>query len=162
MVNLTQFQNDKHLLYRINYNPEVILAGRKINDEIGTYYVDRIMAEVQKKGILNSNIKVLLLGFTFKENCPDTRNSKVIDVVSELSDFGLDLVVYDPWADPNLVFKEHGFKNVKEEPNSKFDAIILCVAHDQFSKIDFKKITKKNSVIYDVKGFIKSIKTYKL
>ena len=144
------------------YHPEIILSGRRLNDTMGVYVANEVVKLMGKKNIPIRNSKTLILGFTFKENCPDTRNTKVIDVVSELSDFGLDLTVYDPWADPNLVFKEYGFKNVKEEPNSKFDSIILCVAHEQFSKIDFKKITKKNSVIYDVKGFIKSIKTYKL
>jgi UDP-N-acetyl-D-galactosamine dehydrogenase len=97
---------------------------------------------------------VLVLGITFKENCPDVRNTKVVDVISSLEEFGVNITIFDPWADEDEVFNEYKVKSVKKIPAKKFDTIILAVAHDEFKQIDFVKIRKDNSVVYDVKNVL--------
>ncbi|QAR29927.1 nucleotide sugar dehydrogenase [Ornithobacterium rhinotracheale] len=136
------------------YHPEVILAGRRINDSMGKYVAEKIVKLMIKKDIKINGSKVLVLGFTFKENCPDIRNTKIIDVVTSLNDFGVEVTTYDPWASADEIKHEYGVDCESDLPNEKFDAVILGVSHKQFKEIDIKNLSKENSVIFDVKGFL--------
>ena len=138
----------------VGYHPEIILAGRKINDSMGDYVANRVVSYMLKNEILLKGAKVLVLGITFKENCPDIRNTKVIDLINTLQDFRTDITVYDPVADPEIVLKEYNLKTCKSCPKNIYDAIILAVPHKEFSNIDFQLIKHENTVIYDVKGFL--------
>ena len=108
-----------------------------------------------KKDIPVKNATLLLLGITFKENCPDVRNTKVVDVVKSLADYGINVTIYDPWAKPIEVEHEYHLKTNQNLPNDTFDAIVLAVAHKEFLNLDFEKLKNKNAVIYDVKGVLK-------
>jgi UDP-N-acetyl-D-galactosamine dehydrogenase len=138
----------------IGYYPEVILAGRRVNDSMGIFIAQNLISLLIKNkfNVVNSN--VLILGFTFKENCPDIRNTRVIDVVNELKNHNINVDVYDPIANSDEVYKIHKLRIINKIAR-KYDAIILAVAHDEFKKLDFLKIkSKKESVIYDLKSFI--------
>ncbi|MEZ7892939.1 MAG: Vi polysaccharide biosynthesis UDP-N-acetylglucosamine C-6 dehydrogenase TviB [Candidatus Wallbacteria bacterium] len=140
----------------IGYHPEVILAGRRINDSMGAYVAKQVIKLMIKKDHVVNNSKILILGITFKENVPDIRNSKVIDIINELKEYSCHVDVYDPWADLNEVKEEYGIKIAsKQEVNKKYDAIILAVAHKQFNELNIKSFCNNNTVIYDVKGFFK-------
>lgn len=134
------------------YHPEVILAGRRINDTMGEYIANRVVKCMIKKDIPVRNAKVLVMGFTFKENCPDVRNTKVYNVVTALEDYGIQVTIYDPWAKPEDVRKEYGLELTHECPEETFDSIILAVAHQEFAKFDIRSLAKEKHVIYDVKG----------
>lgn len=136
------------------YHPEIILAGRRLNDSMGEYIASQVIKTIIKKNISINNAKILMLGITFKENCPDVRNTKIVDVISALEDYGTTVTTYDPWANPEEVLKEYGVKSTNENPNEKFDAIILGVAHKEFLNLDLLQYKKENSIIYDVKGVI--------
>lgn len=137
------------------YHPEIILAGRRLNDGMGKYVAGEVVKLMVKKDILVKNSNVLVLGVTFKENCPDVRNTKVVDILAELQTFGMRTVVYDPWASPEEVEQEYGYRSVREiGDQDNFDAVILAVAHAEFEKLDVKSICKPLSVIYDVKGVL--------
>ena len=136
------------------YHPEIILAGRKMNDGMGDYVASEVVKLMIKNDVKVKNSNILVLGVTFKENCPDVRNTKVIDVISALEEFGANITIVDPWADENQVFKEFGYKSTKEISNEKYEAIVLTVAHDQFKELDYSKLTRDNSVIYDVKNVL--------
>ena len=136
------------------YNPEIILAGRRMNDSMGEYVASEVIKLMIKKDIRVKKASVLVLGITFKENCPDVRNTKVIDVVSSLKEYGLDIVICDPWADSDEVFNEYSLKSIKSLPKQKFDAIVLTVAHNEFKDLDLESLTNPKSVVYDVKNFI--------
>lgn len=136
------------------YNPEIILAGRRMNDGMGEYVAHQVVKLMLKKGIQVLNAKVLLLGFTFKENCPDVRNTKVIDIYTALKDYNMDIAVYDPWANPEGVEHEYGIKVTNTEPEEKFDAVVLAVAHDKFAGLNVNDCVKECHVIFDVKGFL--------
>ncbi len=138
----------------IGYHPEIILAGRRTNDNMGIFVANKVIKLLIHKGHTIKGSKVLVLGITFKENCPDIRNSRVIDVVNELKDFGVNVDVVDPWADNEEVKREYGFE-LKENPNlSEYDGIVLAVAHNEFKDIENELKNKKtNQVIYDIKGF---------
>ena len=136
------------------YNPEIILAGRRVNDSMGKYVASEVVKLMIKKDIRIKNASILVLGITFKENCPDFRNTKVIDVVSSLKEYGLDIVIHDPWADSNEVLNEYSLKSIKSLPKQKFDAIVLTVAHNEFKDLDLESLTNPRSVIYDVKNFL--------
>lgn len=138
----------------LGYIPEIILAGRRLNDNMGGYVANQIVKLMIKKDILINQSKVLILGVTFKENCPDIRNSRVVDIISELREFGADIHVYDPWACGDEVRREYGISLLKDIEGSRYDAVVLAVAHDKFSSIDYASLLKKKSVIYDVKGFL--------
>ncbi len=136
------------------YHPEIILAGRRLNDGMGKY----VAAEVVKL-MINSDIKVknssiLVLGITFKENCPDVRNTKSIDVIRNLQSYGANVVNYDPWAPVEEVAREYSYDISKELPKGKFDAVVLTVAHREFLKLDIKSLLKENGIVYDVKGIL--------
>ncbi|MFI4911302.1 MAG: Vi polysaccharide biosynthesis UDP-N-acetylglucosamine C-6 dehydrogenase TviB [Sedimentisphaeraceae bacterium JB056] len=146
-----------HKAQSLDYNPEIILAGRRINDGMGKYVASEVVKLMIKKGHKIQGSKILVLGITFKENCPDIRNSRVIDVIEELNDYGCDVCVYDPWADAEEVKHEYGI-DLCEKPNcgqkAECDAVVLAVAHDKFKELDFKKFTKDNVVIYDIKAML--------
>jgi UDP-N-acetyl-D-galactosamine dehydrogenase len=139
----------------VGYHPEIILAGRRVNDSMGLFVASEVIKLMVKNNIEIKKSKVLVLGITFKENCPDVRNTKVIDVVKNLQDFGSEVVIFDPWANPEEVQQEYNVATVKNMPQNKFDGIVLTVAHKQFLEIDFEKYLKNNGIIYDVKGVLK-------
>lgn len=138
---------------RHGYNPEIILAGRRINDGMGEYVVSRVLQLMLKKGIQVLGSDILILGFTFKENCPDVRNTKVFDIVKALKEYDLNVTVYDTWANPVTAMHEYGIEVVNELPKKKFDTVVLAVAHTKLKNLDVGKLVKKKSVVYDVKGF---------
>ena len=136
------------------YHPEMILAGRRINDGMGKYVAAETIKLMIAKGINIKDSRILILGITFKEDCPDVRNTKVVDIISELNSYGVSVVVSDPWASPNEVSKEYGINTFKEVPIEKFDAAILAVGHSQFQKMDLNQYLKTISVLFDVKGVL--------
>ncbi|UYW00524.1 nucleotide sugar dehydrogenase [Flavobacterium agricola] len=136
------------------YHPEIILAGRRLNDSMGEYVASQIVKTMIKKGISINGSKILILGITFKENCPDVRNTKIVDVVAALKDYGIEVVVYDPWANPNEVMHEYQIQSVTEKPTELFDAIVLGVSHQEFLNLDFKPLKKEKAIVYDVKGVL--------
>ena len=137
----------------LGYYPEVILSGRRINDNMGAYVAKEIVKLLIKKSFKVDGAKVLVLGITFKENCPDIRNSRVVDVISELKDFGCITDIYDPWADSAEVEHEYGVSLVKE-PANDYDAVVLAVAHKEFRALDINSLKKDGAVVYDIKGFL--------
>lgn len=138
------------------YMPEIILAGRRMNDGMGEYVANQVVKEMIKSGILIKGSKLLLLGITFKENCPDVRNTKVVDIVKHLNEFGIDIIIYDHWANKEEVKHEYGIDIVNVMPDEKFDAVVLAVAHNEFHDIDLLQYRKSNSIVYDVKSFLRS------
>lgn len=136
------------------YHPEIILAGRRLNDSMGEYVASQVVKLMIKKGIAINGAKLLMLGITFKENCPDVRNTKIVDVVSALSDYGIQVVIFDPWAKPAEVKHEYQLETRNEMPNEMFDAIVLGVAHKEFNEVDLSKFKKPNGVLFDVKGVL--------
>ncbi len=136
----------------LGYHPEVILAGRRINDNMGIFVANKVVKLLSQKGHAIKGASLLVLGITFKENCPDIRNSRVIDIIQELKGFGLEISVYDPWADPEEVQHEYGLTLV-EKLDSKYDGIVLAVGHQTFRNLDLNSLKKENTVVYDVKGF---------
>ena len=141
----------------VGYHPEIILAGRRLNDSMGTYVVSEIVKLMVNKDIAVKGAKVLLLGITFKENCPDIRNTKAIDIYKELSDFNMDVNLYDPWASIDEVRHEYGIECSNTIGNEKYDVIVHAVAHDSFKTLDVSSLLKDNSAFYDVKGTFNSI-----
>lgn len=138
---------------RYGYNPEIILAGRRMNDGMGAYVADRVIKLMLKKGIQVLGSNIIILGFTFKENCPDVRNTKVVDIVNALSEYNLNITIFDPWANPAAVEREYGLTVVNEIPTGeKFDAAIAAVAHREFEDLDITTVLKPNHVIFDVKA----------
>ncbi len=138
------------------YHPEIILAGRRLNDGMGEYVASQVVKLMINKDIRVKGAKVLMLGITFKENCPDVRNTKVVDVIRSLKEYGTEVTIYDPWADVEEVEKEYGLVAKKSLPKENFAAVVLAVAHNEFKKIDFSTIVKKKSVIYDVKNVMQN------
>ena len=145
-----------HKSKEYGYHPEIILAGRRVNDSMGTYVAAEVTKLMIKKDVAVKDAAILVLGITFKENCSDVRNTRVVDIVKELEDFGTKVTVYDPCADPKEVFAEHGVVSQKNQPDRKFDGIVLAVAHREFKDIDLKKLQKEASIIYDVKNYLSS------
>lgn len=136
------------------YNPEIILAGRRMNDSMGEYVAEQTIKLMLKKGIQVLNSNILILGFTFKENCPDVRNTKVIDIVNALKEYNLNITIYDPWASPAIAKHEYDIDITNDVPTSKYDAIILTVSHKEFAELDVKAFGNEKHVIFDVKGFL--------
>lgn len=132
--------------------PRIMSASRRLNDGMGAYVANQAIKCMNKKGVLVKDAKILILGITFKENCPDLRNSKVVDIYTTLEEYTPNISVFDPWADPAVVKKEYGIEITNTLPKDKFDAVILAVAHKQFLEINIKDILKDKSVLYDVKG----------
>lgn len=144
-----------HKAQAVGYNPEVILSGRRINDNMGIYVANKVVKLMIEKNKKIKHSKVLVLGMTFKENCPDIRNSKVIDVINELQEFGCIVDVCDPMADPFEVMEEYGVKLTEFDKCSEFDydALILAVSHNEFKEYDLSEYINNKTVIYDIKGF---------
>lgn len=138
------------------YHPEIILAGRRLNDSMGEYVASQVVKLMIKKGITVNKAKVLMLGITFKENCPDVRNTKIVDVIHALSDYGVEVSIYDPWANPTEVKHEYNLAMSNQLSDERFDAIILGVAHKEFLSLDFESLKKEQAIVYDVKGIISS------
>lgn len=141
---------------RYGYNPEIILAGRRMNDGMGQYVAHEIVKLMIKKGIQVLGADILVMGFTFKENCPDVRNTKVIDIVSTLQEYGVNITVYDPWANPAIARHEYGIEVVNTlGADKQFDALAFAVAHKEFSDFSIEAVLKDTAVVYDVKWVVK-------
>jgi UDP-N-acetyl-D-galactosamine dehydrogenase len=136
------------------YHPEIILAGRRLNDSMGEYVASQVVKCMIKKGVTVNGATLLMLGITFKENCPDVRNTKIVDVITSLKEYGITIKTYDPWANPAEVKHEYKIESTKEIPNQKFDAVVLGVSHKEFLQLDIPALQKENSVLYDVKGIL--------
>jgi len=136
-----------HKAQELGFHPEIILAGRRINDNMGKYAADQVVKLMIKRGVLINSARVLVLGLTFKENCPDIRNSRVIDVIEELRDFGCSVDVYDPWADEAEVKREYGITPLKSFDEADYDCVVIAVAHDKFKGLKFSK-----ALVYDIKN----------
>lgn len=136
------------------YHPEIILAGRRLNDSMGEYVASQVIKCMIKKGIAINGAEVLMLGITFKENCPDVRNTKIVDVISALEDYGIKVSTYDPWANPEEVMHEYKILCHNEMPKNKFDGIVLGVSHKEFLDMDLSSLKKELTIIYDVKGVL--------
>jgi len=136
------------------YHPEIILAGRRLNDGMGEYVASEIVKCMIKKNIPVNGSNVLILGITFKENCPDVRNTKAVDLVKALKDYGTNITIHDPWASEDEVMHEYGLKSTKSIPSGKFDAVVLTVSHNKFTELDFLSLKNENAIIYDVKNFL--------
>ena len=139
---------------RHGYYPEIILAGRRMNDGMGEYVADRVVKLMLKKGISVLDSHILLLGFTFKENCPDVRNTKVIDIIHHLEQYNVQVTIFDPMANAEVARSEYGVEVVNQLPQGQYDAAILAVAHNQFLDLDIPLYLKPNHVIFDVKGIL--------
>lgn len=140
-----------HKAQSIGYNPEIILAGRRLNDNMGIYVANQVIKLMIKKGHKIEGSKVLVLGITFKENCPDIRNSRVIDVIEELQEFGCNIDIYDPWADTKEVEHEYNLKLIKELNIAKYEAIVLAVAHNEFKQL---KLKINENIVFDIKSIL--------
>jgi UDP-N-acetyl-D-galactosamine dehydrogenase len=138
----------------LGYHPEIILAGRRLNDSMGEYVAAQIVKLMIKKGISVNGARLLMLGITFKENCPDVRNTKIVDVIAALQDYGISVSIYDPWAKAEAVAREYQLELSTELPHQKFDAIVLGVAHTAFLNMDFEPLRQEKSILYDVKGVL--------
>lgn len=136
------------------YHPEIILAGRRLNDSMGDYVASEVVKLMISKDIPIKNANILVLGITFKENCPDVRNTKAVDVISGLKGYGVNLTIYDPWANKEEVKKEYQLESIQEKPSGSFDVLVLTVAHKEFLALDFDSITNKKHIIYDVKNIL--------
>jgi UDP-N-acetyl-D-galactosamine dehydrogenase len=148
-----------HKAQAIGYHPEMILAGRRINDNMGSYVAQQIAALMIKRKIQVCDSRILVMGLTFKENCPDVRNTKIVDVVRELEQFGAKVDVYDPWADPDEAEHEYGLRPVKKLKPGAYDAVVMGVAHDEFREMGLTRIrelARKNHVLYDIKYVFKA------
>lgn len=139
------------------YHPEIILAGRRLNDSMGEYIASQVVKLMIKKGISVNGANLLMLGITFKENCPDVRNTKIVDVIKALTEYGVSVTIYDPLANKEEVKKEYGLITLNSVPEEKFDAIVLGVAHSEFLQLNFSELQKKTSLLYDVKGVLGTI-----
>lgn len=143
-----------HKAQEIGYQPEIILAGRRINDGMGSYVVERLIKLMTQKRIHVVDANILIMGFTFKENCPDLRNTRVIDMIQELDNYNANIDVYDPWVNPKELQSEHGISPIQVLEEGKYDAIILAVAHNQFRKMsadNIRALGKPQCVLFDVK-----------
>lgn len=138
----------------IGYHPEIILAGRRMNDSMGQYVASEVVKLMLQKDLKIKGANILILGITFKENCPDVRNTKVVDVVKALKEYGVNLTIFDPLANPAEVKHEYGLETVSAVPEENFDAIVLTVAHKEFHNLDLEKLKAPGAVVYDVKGVL--------
>lgn len=134
--------------------PRIMYNARRLNDGMGAYVAEQTIKCMNKKGVLVKDANILLLGITFKENCPDIRNTKVVDIYHSLEEYTNNITVFDPWANPYAVNKEYGIRVTNKLPNTQFDAVILCVSHNEFKELNIQELVKENAVIYDVKGIL--------
>jgi UDP-N-acetyl-D-galactosamine dehydrogenase len=138
----------------LGYNPEIILAGRRMNDSMGGYVASEVIKTMIQNDTKVKGAEILILGITFKENCPDVRNTKVVDVIAALKEYNTNLTIYDPWAKTDEVNHEYGLDSVKEIPNSRFDAIVLTVAHNEFKDLNLDTLKNDKAIVYDVKNVL--------
>ncbi len=138
----------------VGYHPEIILAGRRLNDGMGAYIANEIVKLMIRNDLQVKGANILLLGITFKENCPDVRNTRVVDIFNELKSFDINITVFDPWAKAEDVMHEYGIEVIKEIPKIQFDSVILAVAHKEFANRNWREHLAENGIIYDVKGFL--------
>lgn len=136
------------------YHPEIILAGRRLNDSMGDYIASQIVKLMIRNGVIVNGARLLMLGITFKENCPDVRNTKIVDVIKALHEYGITVAVYDPWVNPQEVLQQYGLSATTAVPQGVFDAIVLGVAHSSFLTLDLNSLKAEKSVVYDVKGVL--------
>jgi UDP-N-acetyl-D-galactosamine dehydrogenase len=137
----------------VGYHPEIILAGRRLNDGMGSYVANEVVKLMIRRDLVVKGANLLLLGITFKENCPDVRNTRVVDIVRELESYEINLTIYDPWASPEDVKHEYGINIMNELPDGQlFDSVVLAVSHNAFLNTDWKARMKPGGIIYDVKG----------
>jgi len=136
------------------YHPEIILAGRRMNDGMGKYVASEVVKLMVQNDIKVKGTNILVLGITFKENCPDVRNTKAVDVINNLTSYGANVCIYDPWASPEEVSLEYGLTTIQSCPTVKYDAIVLAVAHKDFLDLNIRKMLKPEGVLYDVKGIL--------
>jgi UDP-N-acetyl-D-galactosamine dehydrogenase len=144
------------------YHPEIILAGRRLNDSMGEYIASQVVKLMLKKGIYVNGANLLMLGITFKENCPDVRNTKIVDLIQALKEYGIAITIFDPLASLEEVHKEYKLDITNTIPNEKFDAVVLGVAHADFLNLNFTELQKTNSLLYDVKGVLGNISDSRL
>jgi UDP-N-acetyl-D-galactosamine dehydrogenase len=144
------------------YNPDLILAGRRINDGMGEYISSQIIKLMLKHDLQVNGAKILVLGITFKEDCPDIRNTKVVDMIHHLNEYRIETTIYDPWVDPAEVQHEYGLKTLQEPPKGQFDLLILAVAHKEFIEGDLTPFKHEKTLVYDVKGKLKDGYTARL
>ena len=137
-----------------DYHPEIILAGRRVNDSMGKYVASEVAKLMIQKDIKVKGASILVLGITFKENCPDVRNTKAVDVINELKEYGAEVTIFDPNANVEEVQKEYNLVSETSIPTKKFDAIVLTVAHKEFKELDLISLKKEKSIVYDVKHFL--------
>jgi UDP-N-acetyl-D-galactosamine dehydrogenase len=137
----------------VGYHPEIILAGRRLNDSMGNHVATEVVKLMMRKDLKVIDSKVLILGFTFKEDCPDVRNTRVIDIYQELKNFDIQVDVYDPWANPEEVMHEYGLRVVNELPKEVYSSAILAVAHREFSNLNIRSLVG-DGVVFDVKGVL--------
>jgi len=138
----------------LGYNPEIILAGRRVNDGMGNYVASEVIKTMIKNDIKIKDAEILILGITFKENCPDVRNTKAVDVISALKEYNTDITIFDPWASVDEVKNEYGLESLNKIPEKKFDAIVLTVGHNEFIGMNLDALKKKVSIVYDVKNVL--------
>lgn len=143
-----------HKAIQLGYYPDVILSGRRVNNSVPVFIASKVIKLMVKKDIPVRGAKVLILGITFKENCPDTRNTKVVDIYQELQEFGVEVDVYDPWANPEEVYAEYGINLLTALASTNYDAIILATAHDEFLAININEIKKEPGVVFDAKSIL--------
>jgi len=151
-----------HKALEVGYKPEIILAGRKINDNMGIYVVHQVVKLMTKKNITIDESKILIMGLTFKENCPDIRNTRVVDLIESFENLNCNVDVYDPWVNKEEAFTEYGVKLIEEPTNNKYDAIVLAVAHDEFKLLSvnyIKTFCRDKHVLYDIKYLLKASET---
>ncbi|MGB3221766.1 MAG: Vi polysaccharide biosynthesis UDP-N-acetylglucosamine C-6 dehydrogenase TviB [Desulforhopalus sp.] len=144
-----------HKAQEVGYHPNMILAGRRLNDSMGNYIASTVIKKMVKKGIDTSSSRILVMGLTFKENCPDLRNTRVTDIISEFAEYGISVDVYDPWVNPEEAFKEYQIKLVEHLQENTYSGIVIAVAHQQFAEMNvtqLRSFCKAKSVIYDVKS----------
>ena len=148
-----------HKSLEVGYDPKMILAGRRINDEMGTYVANQVLKLITRKCIPVKDSNILIMGLAFKENCPDLRNTRVVDIVHEFEKLNCNVDVYDPWINKNEAIREYNIKPINQPEEGKYDAIILAVAHDKFKELrlfNIKAFGKDNHVIYDIKYLLKA------
>lgn len=146
-----------HKAQEVDYQPDMILAGRRLNDHMGAYVANTVIKKMVQKGIDTSQSNILILGLTFKENCPDLRNTKVVDIINEFNEYGIKVDVHDPWVNPEEAKKEYCINLIEKPQAENYDAIVLAVAHNQFAEMSFEQfrsLGKDKVVIYDVKGLL--------
>jgi UDP-N-acetyl-D-galactosamine dehydrogenase len=139
---------------KLGYIPEVILSGRRINDQMGLFVAGKLIKLLSNNNVLLKEARVLILGVAFKENCPDIRNTKVVDIVRELASYGVEVLVWDPWADAAEVHEAYGIQIHTQQPAGRFDGMVVAVAHDQFLHLDYAAYKAAGTLLYDVKGIV--------